>query len=259
MLKLIVLAWAVGALVLYANSAAPAADPPPLEKHTYTDAAGKKLPYRLLRPPMVEKGRTYPLVVFLHGAGERGTDNDKQLVHGVPLFAAPEVREKYPCFLVAPQCPEKQRWVEVDWGLDRHTLPKEPGEPGRLTLELIDKLLKDLPVDPKRVYVTGLSMGGFGAWDLVARRPELFAAAAVVCGGADEATAEKVKHVPVWMFHGAKDTVVKPSRSRNMAAALEKAGGKPKLTEYPDVAHNSWDPAYRDLKLYEWLFAHKKE
>jgi predicted peptidase len=232
---------------------------PPLEEHTHIDMRGEKLPYRLLKPLTIEKGKRYPLVIFLHGAGERGTDNKKQLVHGVPQFAANETREKYPCFLIAPQCPEGRRWVEVDWSADRHTQPKEPSDAARLTLELIEKAIKELAIDRKRIYITGLSMGGYGTFDLIARRPDLFAAAAPVCAGADEATADKIKHIPIWAFHGAKDTAVKPARSRRMIAALEKAGGKPKYTEYPDVGHNSWDKAYRDPEFYKWFFAQKKE
>jgi predicted peptidase len=149
--------------------------------------------------------------------------------------------------------------VEVDWSADSHVQPKEIGEAGRLTLELIESAMKDLAVDPKRIYITGLSMGGYGVWDLLARRSELFAAATPVCGGADEATAEKIKRIPVWAFHGAKDTAVKPVRSQRMIAALQKAGGKPKYTEYPDVGHNSWDNAYKDPKFYQWLFDQHKE
>ena len=119
--------------------------------------------------------------------------------------------------------------------------------------------MKDLPIDAKRVYVTGLSMGGYGTWDLLARKPELFAAGVPVCGGADEATAEAVKGVPVWAFHGAKDGVVKPARSKNMVAALEKAGAKPKFTEYPTVGHDAWNPAYKDPAMFAWLFAQKKQ
>jgi predicted peptidase len=238
---------------------AEAKDDLPLEKLVYQDAAGHKLPYRLLKPLAVEDGKKYPLVIFLHGAGERGTDNEKQLVHGVPQFATKANREKYPCFLIAPQCPEGKRWVEVDWSAERHTQPKEPGEPGRLTLELTDKAIKELPIDPKRVYITGLSMGGFGTWDLLARRPDLFAAAVIVCGGADEAAAPRIKDIPQWAFHGAKDPAVKPERSRHMIAALKKAGGTPQYTEYPDVGHNAWDPAYRDPKVYEWLFGQQKK
>jgi predicted peptidase len=249
------IAAAVAPLLL-ATQSTPAKDPPMLEKYTFEDGE-RKLPYRLLRPPKVVDGKKYPLVVFLHGAGERGSDNEKQLVHGVPQFVAN--LEKHPCFLIAPQCPEGKRWVEVDWSADSHTQPKEPDEVGRLTLVLVEKTIKDLPIDPKRVYITGLSMGGYGTWDLLARRPDLFAAAAPVCGGADEATATKIKDIPIWAFHGAKDTAVKPARSRNMIAALKKAGGKPKYTEYPEVGHNSWDNAYRDPELFKWLFAQKKD
>ena len=127
-----------------------------------------------------------------------------------------------------------------------------------MTLLLIETLLKEQPIDPKRIYITGLSMGGYGTWDLMVRRPELFAAAAPVCGGADEATAEKIKHIPVWAFHGAKDTAVKPQRSRNMIEALKKAGASPKYTEYADVGHDSWNPAYKDPEFYKWLFAQSK-
>ena len=118
--------------------------------------------------------------------------------------------------------------------------------------------MTELPVDPQRVYLTGMSMGGYGTWDLVARRPDLFAAAVVVCGGADESTAVKIKHIPVWVFHGAKDTAVKPARSRRMVAALEKAGGKPRYTEYAEVGHHSWENAYGDAELFQWLFAQRR-
>jgi predicted peptidase len=236
-----------------------AKEPLPLEKHVFADALGEKLPYRLLKPEAIDSAKKYPLVVFLHGAGERGSDNEKQLVHGVPQFAAKEVREKFPCFLVAPQCPDGKKWVEVDWGAERHTQPKEMSVPEQLIVELVETLIQTKPIDPKRVYITGLSMGGFGTWDLLVRRPDLFAAAVTVCGGGDEATAETIKHIPVWAFHGAKDGAVKPARSRNMIAALEKAGGKPKYTEYPDVGHNSWDKAYKDPELFKWLFAQKKD
>jgi predicted peptidase len=231
----------------------------PLEKLVFTDALSEKLPYRLLKPEKIDPAKKYPLVVFLHGAGERGNDNEKQLVHGVTEFASKENRAKHPCFLIAPQCPDGAKWADVDWGADRHTLPKEMSTPARLTVELVETMLKTEPIDSKRIYLTGLSMGGFGTWDLIARRPDLFAAAAPVCGGGDEATAEKIKNIPVWAFHGAKDGAVKVARSRNMITALEKVGGKPKYTEYLDVGHNSWDRAYKDPEFFRWLFAQKQD
>ncbi len=230
-----------------------------LEKKTYTGADGKTLPYRLLKPLNYNPKEKYPLVVFLHGAGERGDDNDKQLVHGVPEFLTPENRKDYPCFLIAPQCPEGKKWVEVDWSAESEIQPKGPSEPMQLTLGLIDQMRKDYPIDGKRIYVTGLSMGGFGAWDVIARRPDLFAAAVPICGGGDEATATKIAKIPIWAFHGAKDPAVNVNRTRHMIAALKKAGGEPKYTEYPDEGHASWVPAYKDAAMMKWLFGQKKE
>ncbi len=230
-----------------------------LEKRAFADAQGAKLPYRLLKPERIEAGAKYPLVVFLHGAGERGYDNDAQLIHGVREFATPEQRKKYPCFLIAPQCPNGKRWVEVDWSSKSHRLPKEPSEPLRLTLELVESLATELPIDAKRVYITGLSMGGYGVWDALVRKPELFAAAVSVCGGGDIETAERIKDIPVWLFHGDQDGAVPVSRSRDMVAALRKAGAHPKYTEYPGVGHNSWDAAYKDNDMHAWLFAQKRK
>jgi len=230
-----------------------------LEKKTYTDADGKKLPYRLLQPMHVDPKEKYPLVVFLHGAGERGDDNEAQLRHGVREFLTPENRKDRPCFLIAPQCPAEQKWVDVDWAADSHVQPKGPSAPMRLVLGLIDQTRKDYPIDPKRIYVTGLSMGGFGTWDLLARRPDLFAAAVPICGGGDETTAPKIAKIPIWAFHGAKDPTVKVGRTRAMIEALKKAGGEPKYTEYPDAGHDSWVPAYKDAAMMKWLFAQKKE
>lgn len=230
-----------------------------MEKLTFRDAAGNTLLFRLLKPACWDAAKTFPLVLFLHGAGERGADNEKQLVHGIPQFASKENREKYPCFLVSPQCPDNSKWVDVDWSADSHQSPKEMTEPLRLTMLLVESMLKEFSVDPKRIYVTGLSMGGYGTWELIGLRPELFAAAVPICGGGDEGIAEKIGHIPIWAFHGAKDAAVKVSRSRNMIAALEKVGAKPRYTEYPDVAHNSWNRAYEDPELFKWLFTQKRE
>jgi predicted peptidase len=230
-----------------------------LEKTTYKDAAGKVLRYRLLKPDNYDPKKSYPLVVFLHGAGERGDDNTKQLIHGVAEFTKPENRKLYPCFLVAPQCPVGQKWSDVDWGADSHKMPQEPSEPARLVLALITAMQKDYSIDNKRIYITGLSMGGFGTWDLIARKPDLFAAAVPVCGGGDEATAATIAKLPIWAFHGAKDPVVKPSPSVHMIEAIKKAGGQPKYTEYADVGHDSWVKAYQDAQMMKWLFSQKKE
>ena len=213
----------------------------PYEPRVYKNDRGETLNYRLMLPKnYAATGREkYPLVLFLHGAGERGDENIKQLVHASKDFASDANRAKYPCFVVFPQCPDGKRWVEVDWTLDSHVQPEESISL-KLTRELLTALQKEFRIDDNRLYATGLSMGGFGVWDMVTRTPDLFAAAAPVCAGADEATADRVTKLPIWAFHGDKDTVVKVERSRRMIAAIEKAGGKPLYTEYPGVGHDSW-------------------
>jgi predicted peptidase len=225
---------------------------------TFAGARGS-LSYRILAPAALEQGRTYPLVLFLHGAGERGDDNQAQLRHGSRLFLDAGSRARFPAFVVFPQCPGNARWVEVDWGQPSpHRQPVEPSVPMSLVLELVPDLQKTLPIDAARLYVMGLSMGGFGTWDIIARQPDWFAAAVPICGGADVSTAPKLVHMPLWAFHGDKDTVVKTARSRSMMAALKQAGGAPKYTEWPGVAHDAWSPAFADQGLLPWLFAQKK-
>jgi predicted peptidase len=228
------------------------------EARVYRGEAGQSLPYQLLKPAHYDPKVSYPLVLFLHGAGERGEDNKAPLVHVVSIFDTPENREKYPCFVVVPQCPLDQRWVEVDWSEPAHDQPKEPSGAMALTVKLLESLPKEFSIDPKREYVLGISMGGFGTWDMIARYPEMFAAAAPICGGGDEKTAACIAKLPIWAFHGAADTVVKTDRSRHMIEALKKAGGEPRYTEYPGCGHNSWDLVVKEPALLSWLFAQKR-
>ncbi|MBX9679853.1 MAG: dienelactone hydrolase family protein [Gemmataceae bacterium] len=229
------------------------------EKHVF-EKNGQKLPYRLLKPAKIEDGKKYPLVLFLHGAGERGDNNEAQLVHGSGLFLKPKNREAYPAFVLFPQCPNNKRWVEVDWGQKTtHKQPSEPSLPMGLTKAVVDELIKDQPIDSKRIYVMGLSMGGFGTWDWAARYPELTAAIAPICGGADDSTAEKLKTIPAWAFHGTDDTAVWPQRSRSMVDALKKAGGTVRYSEYEKVGHFSWGRAFDEPELLPWMFAQKKQ
>lgn len=200
-----------------------------------------------------------PLVIFLHGAGERGNDNEKQLRNGVRNFVSPENQKKYPCFVLAPQCPIGQRWVEVDFHQPYNRQPAEISKPLRLLMELIDSLINHCPVDRQRIYVTGLSMGGFGTWDLIERYPAFFAAAVPVCGGGDELLANKLIKVPIWAFHGKLDEVVTPARSENMIKAIQNAGGHPLYTGYPDMGHACWEETYSDPVLFKWLFHQKMQ
>jgi predicted peptidase len=253
-------------LVLAASSAAAdealkgSAD---FEKRTFKDAAGKELNYRLLKPEGYDPASptAYPLVIFLHGAGERGDDNEAQLKHGAREFAKPETRKKHPCFLIAPQCPKSQSWAHVERKPNgiAISVSKDPTEPAGLVLQVLDATQKEFHIDPKQVYITGLSMGGFGTWDILARQPDRFAAAVPVCGGGLPDTAEKFAKVPIWVFHGAVDSVVKPQFSRDMVDALHKAGAKPGYTEYPGVGHDSWTWTYHNPDVLDWLFAQKKD
>jgi dienelactone hydrolase/lysophospholipase L1-like esterase len=227
---------------------------------TFKSPKGGQLLYRQLDVKDAKADQKYPLVLFLHGAGGRGDDNQRQLKDAgvLGLFSKSGFPRKFPAFVLAPQVPAKKRWVEVHWGLDEHTMPTKPGDQMRMALELVDQFIKDNPVDTSRIYVTGLSMGGFGTWDAIQRRPGFFAAAAPVCGGGDTATASTLTKVPLWVFHGGKDKVVKTKRSQDMVAAIKAAGGSPKYTEYPGVGHGCWGAAYGKPAIWEWMFAQKR-
>jgi predicted peptidase len=244
-------------LIGFVAFAALAADD--FEAREYKDAAGKVLPYRLLKPLNYDAQKKYPLVFFMHGAGERGKDNKNQLKHVVMAFAKPENREKFPCFVIAPQCPGDKKWCEVPWDGDAHTMPAQPSEPMRLAMEAIAGLQKEFGIDGKRLYAMGLSMGGFGTWDALSRYPDQFAAGVPMCGGADEAKAAVLAQIPAWDFHGGNDGVVKTKRSRNITEAIKKAGGEPKYTEYPGVGHDCWSKAIAEPELLPWLFAQVKK
>lgn len=228
------------------------------EARMFSAPTGQTLPYRLLSPPEVQPDTKYPLVIFFHGAGERGTDNTAQLVHVVKELATEEMRKRYPCFLVAPQCPNGHRWVEVDWSSEAHSMPEEPSLPMSLTIAMLENLKTALPIDADRIYVAGLSMGGYGTWDLLQRRPDDFAAAVPICGGGDPAFASRMKDIPIWVFHGDQDTVVKPARSRQMVDALRAIGAPVIHTEYVGVSHNSWAPTASNRLVWDWLFAQKR-
>lgn len=240
---------------------------------TFRDAGGNILPYRIMAPTNFRfessgvestpsNKERFPLVLFLHGAGERGNDNQKQLIHGAQEFAKASRREEYPSFVVFPQCPTSERWVESDWNLQsgRGEFPEVPSGAMNLTLQLIDELVQDLPVDPKRIYVTGLSMGGMGSWYAAASKPARFAAMLEVCGGGDPSWADRYAGIPIWAFHGQADTVVPVIRGREMIQSLGGAGHWPELrySEYPGVGHNSWTQTFERDDVYRWLFSQRK-
>jgi hypothetical protein len=392
------------ALLIACANVACSADIKDFEARQYKDADGNVLLYRLYKPKNYDAGQKYPLILFLHGAGERGNNNIAQ-VRDALHWAKDAVQTENPCFILAPQCPGKReafqlygtrkefnadfadydksagqwksysiplaklttgpksylslvnaadkkspatgefrniklheegapataldlrkldfakrvgtgkatvsddgttitlegdlrvkapleytvtprtilefdfrsgaqglshaiamdaddffdyRWANMDWSAKRGAAGKTLSTPMRLTLDVLAQLRKEFNVDEKRLYVTGLSMGGYGTWDVIARNPTLFAAAVPFCGGADEATAPVIKDIPIWCFHGGADPTVPTERSRNMIKALKDAGGNPKYTEYPGVGHNSWDKAYSEPELPKWMFAQKR-
>ena len=224
------------------------------EAKTYTNAAGALLNYRFRAPAKVEPGKRYPLVLFLHGAGSRGSDNTRHLVHGWPIISY-MIEKKMECYFIAPQCPVRQKW----WGFVDGKLSDNPSAPMALVLELLDKSIKEIPVDTSRVYVTGLSMGGSGTWDIILRRPDFFAAAMPICGRGDPALASRIRNLPIWVFHGDCDNVVPPSCSRKMVSALWQCDGNVRYREYPGVKHNSWESTYADPTVLDWLFSHVKK
>ena len=213
-----------------------------------------KLPYRIYTPRPVEDETVYPLIVFMHGAGERGSDNTSQLKHGVGSIIRFIERFNKPAFVIAPQVADDHQWVDTPWSDDAHVLPKSPSASMSLLLGLIDSVNQTLPIDRRRIYITGISMGGFGTWDLLMRRPDEFAAAIPICGGGDETSAHLIRDIPVWVFHGGDDQVVKTHRSRNMIEALEGVAGRPRYTEYPGVGHDSWTVTYENPEVLHWLF-----
>jgi lysophospholipase L1-like esterase/dienelactone hydrolase len=246
---------------LYADEAPKAAPPTPAsvyEARTFTAPDGGTLGYRLLKPENYDAAKKYPLVLLLHGSGERGQDNEAQLKYGAALFLKPGTREKYACFVVVPQCPPDQKWADIDWSSDTPVQPEKVSQPMGHVLGALEGLEKEFSIDMDRLYVTGLSMGGYGTWDLITRNPEKWAAAAPICGGGDKTKAARAKDLPIWAFHGALDKTVKPARTQEMIAAIEAAGGHPLFSEYPYVGHDSWNHAFDEPAFLPWLFAQKR-
>jgi len=225
----------------------------------FTTPFGESLPYRLYTPPNDRINGLIPLLFFLHGAGERGLDNTAQLIHGVGSILAYLQSSGTAAYVIAPQCPEGMQWVNTPWDALAHTMPEYPSLPMKLVLELIAQKLKELPINPDRIYVTGLSMGGYGTWDALQRQPDRFAAGVAVCGGGDAQMAKKLKSIPIRVYHGALDNAVPVERSRTMVAAIQAIGGKVTYKEYPEVWHNVWEQAYADPDLYPWLFAQRRK
>ena len=232
----------------------------PYESRTYTSSDGVVLNYRALDPETVEPKEKYPLVIFMHGAGERGNDNERQLVHGSQMFLNPANRDKFPAFVIFPQCPENDYWAYTKRPDSFFTMKTEEEITPILksVKELIDTYLTNPAVDRSRVYIMGLSMGGMATYDLVSRFPEIFAAAIPICGAADNENLSKVKGVKWRIYHGDADDVVPVTCSRLAYAALKEGNADVEYFEFPGCNHGSWNPAFSQPDFMEWLFKQKK-
>ncbi len=226
----------------------------PFSFEIFKDAKGDSMIYRQLVSDYAKDAK-YPLVVFLHGAGERGNDNNLQLKWGVEQFASPEIMKMYRPIVIAPQCPKEMTWD--NFSEKENATSALPSKSMQLLMELIDQTIQNLPVDTSRIYITGLSMGAYGVFEAIARYPSKFAAAVPVCGTGDTALAPLFAHVPIWMFQGALDPAVDAAAARQMLEKLSEAGAKPGYTQYPETGHFAWLAAFSDKMMMQWLFSQK--
>ena len=225
-----------------------------------THKSDSVMPYRLFRPEAAGKA---PLVIYLHGSGGLGNDNLKQLslgnVFGTRVWVLPDNQNRFPCYVVAPQT--DQGWVRYDLSQDTpgpaKVLPGL-GNGARLALEIIDVLCHEFPIDERRIYITGQSMGGAGTWHMITNRPSFFAAAVSCCGSTSTDDGTGSIDTPVWNFHGDSDKTVPVSVSRDRIAARRKAGGRPLYTEYVGVDHNVWQWAFSEPGLLKWVFSQRR-
>jgi predicted peptidase len=235
------------------------------EKKVYASASGQQLPYRILYPENYDRTKKYPLILVLHGGGERGNDNEKQLTHGAKLFLTEENRKNFPAIVIFPQCPTESYWgnVQIDRSTSPITLTFDYSKPETVALQsaiaLVKEVIKEEGVDKKRIYITGLSMGGMGTFEAVYRNPKLFAAATPICGGGDVARYDKrVAKIPFRVFHGSVDAVVDVKESQKMVEKLKTLKASVYYTEYPNVNHNSWDNAFAESDFLSWMFSKKR-
>lgn len=222
------------------------------------------LRYRILYPVHYRKGKKYPLIVFLHGSGERGYDNEAQLLHGGDLFIKDRIRNNFKAIVIFPQCPPNKAWSNLKRGVNGGNWGFLPEEPPPVTQVMVKSLIDSFAdagrINTRRIYLGGLSLGGMGTYDMVGRNPGYFAAAFPICGACDIPWfLNNSGGIPLWIFHGGKDNVVPPDSDRDLFKALMTRGATNVLyTEYPNATHNSWDSAFAEPKLLPWIFSNKK-
>lgn len=248
-----------------------------LARYSFISKNALKIPYRLYQPINTEE--KLPLVIFLHGRGDRGTDNSAQIYHEAGFILnknsilTSNMQLKYPCYILIPQCSDKTENEEwANWvgntpqtpfaGLGKngsYIMNENPSESGEAALELIDKTIKDYNIDTNRIYLIGVSMGGFGVWEFTARKPHLFAAAIPMAGYSDSSQIENIKHIPYWIFHGNKDEWNPVEGSRTMYKLLKQENADVKYTEYEGINHGeAFKKAFNEPDLIPWLFSKTK-
>ena len=215
------------------------------------------LNYRILKPLNYNPNKRYPVHLFLHGSGERGNDNSSQLTHGGKLFLKKENRKKYNSWVIFPQCSKNDRWPSLSydqWNKIINNKITKPNKSLGLVIKLMDEFIEKKQVDKQRIYVSGLSMGGMGTFEILFRRPDMFAAATPICGnGIPQLAKLYAEKVPLWIFHGSDDNVVSPKYSLAMAKAIIEAGGSPKMTLYENTGHGSWNNAFAEKNFLKWI------
>ena len=221
----------------------------------------KKLNYRILYPKNFDSSKIYPFKLFLHGIGERGNDNESQLTYVDKVFLNPKSYQNFSSIVVFPQAPMNDNWSTVMRDNNKLFFPENepPTSSLNLVIKLMDSLTNENYVDRNRIYLSGLSNGGMGSFELLKHRPNMFASAVIICGGGNPQWAKKfAKSTPVWIVHGSNDQDVNPYFSLKMAEAIIHEGGSPKVTFFENVYHNSWDFVFSDEEYLKWVYLHTR-
>jgi len=225
------------------------------KKLIWKDQNNNTLNYRLLEPDNIQKDRKHPILFFLHGADGRGSNNEGQLkdAGSISAFSKQNISSKYNSYILAPQVSNDKKWVDVEWNTMEHNMPKI-SKTMNMAFKILDKVIDTNPIDINRVYVLGLSMGGFGVWDALQRRPHFFAAGVPICGGGDVSKSKIISHIPIWAWHGVKDDVIHVNRSRDMYQSLKKHNSNIKYSEIKNRGHDVWLDAWDSKELWDWIY-----
>ena len=220
----------------------------------------ESLNYRLAEPMNIKRKEKYPMLVFLHGADGRGNDNIQQLydANAIGAFSKQNIIDEFQSFIFVPQVPQNERWVNTNWNTSNYKRGKISNSM-QLTFEALDSILKkNRSIDKKRIYIMGLSMGGWGTWDAIQRRPNFFAAAVPICGGGDVSYVKDISFMPIWAWHGKDDSVINIERSSEMVLALNEMSNQTKFTEVENRGHDSWIDVWNNKEVWKWLYRQKK-